>query len=454
MLRRWLVVLPLLSVAVALLGARMGARPWLAAVIAALAGLALAAALEAVAERRLRAVADRLAALAADPFADPASSVRGRGASATRPVSPAPRTSTEWRRLSGSLDAVSAALRGRLEELAGERARVERLLDGLPTAVLLFTGERLAYANPSARELFPAAGGEARTALQVLGSRALADAVAEARETGRTVQLQLGRDGRELAARASLTAPAEIVFVVSDLTDARRVEDMRRDFVTNASHELKTPVAGMQALSDSLALAFRRDPERAWRMIERLQQEAARLAQLVRDLLDLARLEEASVERNRQRVDFAATVREQCAQIEPLARARGITVDGDCGLPAPVVAVPEDLRLIAANLLSNAVRYNRNGGRIDVHVARRGGEVVLTVSDTGIGIASADQDRIFERFYRVDRARSRALGGTGLGLSIVRHAAERHGGSVGVHAVLGEGSTFTVTLPVEGTRLR
>jgi signal transduction histidine kinase len=204
-----------------------------------------------------------------------------------------------------------------------------------------------------------------------------------------------------------------------------------------------------------LSLAFQRDPERARRMIELLQQEASRLAQLVRDLLDLARLEEeVTVERSRQRVDFAGMVREQCAQVAPLARSRGLPLACDCLLPAPVVAVPEDLRLIAANLLANAVRYNRDGGRIEVTVARRGGEVVLSVSDTGIGIAAADQDRIFERFYRVDKARSRAVGGTGLGLSIVRHAAERHGGRVSVHSILGEGSTFTVTLPVEGARRR
>jgi signal transduction histidine kinase len=345
---------------------------------------------------------------------------------------------------------VGASLQQRFDELADERARVERLLEGLPTAVLLFADEGLAYANPAACELFGVDRSEARTPLQVLGARALADAVVEARETGRAVEVEVGRDGRELAARASVATPGEVVLVVSDLTDLRRVEEIRRDFVTNASHELKTPVAGMQALSDSLALAFRRDPQRAGRMIERLQHEASRLAKLVRDLLDLARLEEATVERARRPVDLAEIVRDQCAHVEPLARVRRIAIRCDSAVHAPVVAVPEDLRLIAANLLENAVRYNRRGGRVDVSLLRRGGEVVLSVADTGIGIAAADQDRVFERFYRVDKARSRAVGGTGLGLSIVRHAAERHGGSVRVHSVLGEGSTFIVTLPVEG----
>jgi signal transduction histidine kinase len=451
MLRRSLVIVPLLAAAAALLGAWLRGRPTLAACLAALAALAVAAGLEAVAERRVRRVADRVARIAAMPLSVHDPQPLGVETPVLR-AGPVPLASSRgWRRLTSGLDAVGASLQQRFDELADERARVERLLEGLPTAVLLFADEGLAYANPAACELFGVDRSEARTPLQVLGARALADAVVEARETGRAVEVEVGRDGRELAARASVATPGEVVLVVSDLTDLRRVEEIRRDFVTNASHELKTPVAGMQALSDSLALAFRRDPQRAGRMIERLQHEASRLAKLVRDLLDLARLEEATVERARRPVDLAEIVRDQCAHVEPLARVRRIAIRCDSAVHAPVVAVPEDLRLIAANLLENAVRYNRRGGRVDVSLLRRGGEVVLSVADTGIGIAAADQDRVFERFYRVDKARSRAVGGTGLGLSIVRHAAERHGGSVRVHSVLGEGSTFIVTLPVEGS---
>jgi signal transduction histidine kinase len=314
---------------------------------------------------------------------------------------------------------------------------MERVLDDLPLAVMLFARGRLAYANPAATELYPAVAGD------------VGEVVTEAAETGLAVEVDLAAAGRDLRARAWPTAPGEVAVVVSDLTETRRVEAMRRAFVTNASHELKTPVAGMQALAESLLLALERDPERARRMVERLRGEAIRLARLVRDLLDLARLEEATAQHAR-RVDVSAVVRSQVERLARLAERRGITVTVDLA-PAVVVAVPEDVRLIVGNLVDNAVRYGRRDGHVWIRVDRSSGAVTLEVADDGIGIPAAEQDRIFERFYRVDKARSRALGGTGLGLSLVRHATERLGGQVSITSEEGKGSTFTVVLPVEGS---
>lgn len=339
--------------------------------------------------------------------------------------------------------------RGRQRRAAREQAHAEALLERLPLAVLLFTGGGLAYANPAARALFGPTDGRGVAPRALVGD-ALADAVMEAGETAASIDVEVARDGRALAARAVPTAGDEVLLMVTDLTEARRVDDVRRDFVVNASHELKTPVAGMRALADSIRLAVDRDPERARRMIVRLQEEADRLSQMVRDLLDLARLEESGAQRGRRSVDVAATVRGQLDRFEPLAAKRGIVLAADCAEPAAVVAVPEDLRLVVDNLVENAVRYNRDGGRVDVRVRRDGTQVVLEVEDTGIGIPEADRDRVFERFYRVDKARSRAAGGTGLGLSLVRNAVERHGGTVTVDSVPGEGSLFRVVLPVEG----
>lgn len=345
---------------------------------------------------------------------------------------------TEVRRLEHSLER-------RISELATERHRIERLLERLPIAVLVFAPGGLAYANPAARALFPAAD-EGRSPLRVLTLRALADAVAEARESGRTVHLEVERDERWLTARAVVMTEGEVALVVADQTEARRVEAVRRDFVVNASHELKTPVASMQVLSETLELALRRDPEQAAGMAQRLRAEAVRMGQLVRDLLDLARMEEQGAEQ-RARVDLAGLVAGEVARVAADAQALQVQVTADVGDAVSVVAVPEDVRLIVANLLENAVRYNRPGGRVLVRTARAGGDVVIEVVDTGIGLAEADRVRVFERFYRVDRARSRDAGGTGLGLALVRHAAERHGGEVSVESVLGEGSTFRVVLP-------
>ena len=438
MLRRSLWIVPLVAAACALVGVGLATRPVLAIGIALGAGLAMAAGLSAVGERRLQEISTRVRAFAGgEPLQERA--LPG---------------SQGWQSLIAELTDVGESLRSRYDELAEERARGERLLDSLPTALLLFEPSGLAYANPAARELFRVRRRESRSLFQILGVEALAKAVTEARETGRSVQVQVQRSERHLVAQALVTGEDVVALVVTDVTDSKRLEAVRRDFVTNASHELKTPVAGMQALADSLGIAIDRDPERARSMIVRLQIEATRLGKLVRELLDLARLEEdAAAQAGSQRVDLADVVRVQVERLRPVADERGVKLQCSADQPAPLVAQSGDLRLIAANLIENAVRYNRPGGWVNVRVERVGGKAILEVEDNGLGIAEIDRDRVFERFYRVDKARSREAGGTGLGLSIVRHAAEQHGGEVTVDSVLGEGSTFRVVLPVEGARL-
>ena len=355
-----------------------------------------------------------------------------------------------WRELHHAFDAVGASLDVQFADLAAERARIERLLDGLPTAVLIFSDRTLVYANPVARALFATEDRAGSDVATVLASEGLTGAVLEAQETGRTVEVEVDRDDRDLVGRASVTA-GEVAVVVTDLTESRRIQAMRRDFVTNASHELKTPVAGIQALSESLGLAHTRDPERARTMIDRIQLEAERLGKLVRDLLDLARLEESRDGAGRHRVDLDEVVRVQTQRLEELAANHGVCLVHRSEGPAPVISRPQDLRLIVTNLMENALQYNEPGGEVVVQVWRRGARVYLRVSDTGIGIPEPDQVRVFERFYRVDKGRSRAEGGTGLGLSIVRHAVEAHGGTVSLTSAVGEGTVVEAMLPVEGT---
>ena len=437
MLRRSLFIVPLVTAACAALGAALSVSPLVAGVGGLLAGLLAAALLSSVVERRLDDITAR---------------VQRFGSGGTVPEE-AVRGSRAWRRLAAELTDVGISLQTRYDELSAERARVERLLDALPTAILLFEPTGLAYANPAGQAMFGVGRSESRSPFQILGVEGLADAITEARETGRGVDVEVERADRHLTARASKTGEDIVALVVTDVTDSRRLEEVRRDFVTNASHELKTPVAGMQALADSLGLAIDRDPDRARSMIVRLQIEATRLGKLVRELLDLARLEEdAASQGGRQRVDLADVVRVQAERLSTLADSRGVTLHCTSDGAVPLVAQPGDIRLIAANLIENAVRYNRPGGKVDVRVRRTAGQAILEVEDNGLGIPEADRDRVFERFYRIDKARSRAAGGTGLGLSIVRHATERHGGEVTVDSVLGEGSTFRVVLPVEGAR--
>lgn len=324
-------------------------------------------------------------------------------------------------------------------------AGTDRLLEHLPLAALVFDDGRLVSANPAARELLAPQAGATTDLSAVVGVDVVAVA-AEASNVDRVVDTEIAHGTRQLMARGIPLAPGLVVVVLTDTTESRRVETMRRDFVTNASHELKTPAAGMQALAESIAVAIDRDPPRARQMIDRLQHEATRLSTMVRDLLDLARLEDERPA-DPQHVDLAATVHQQMQRFAELARSSDISFDDAQLRAAVVVAAPEDVRLVVANLVENAVRYNRKGGRVTLSTHVEGGQAVFEVIDTGIGIAETDQPRVFERFYRVDKARSRAAGGTGLGLSLVRHATQRNGGRVTVRSVVGEGSTFRVTLP-------
>jgi signal transduction histidine kinase len=346
------------------------------------------------------------------------------------------------------LAVVSASLRDQAQQTMEERARTRRVLEELPSAVILLDRGRVVYVNRAATALFGISRDAIGTDFAEFGPEALVGAAEEAGEVGRPIDMELERGHRILATRASALGPSQVVLVVRDITSVRRLDAVRRDFVINASHELKTPVAGIQALAESLSLALRHDPNRARRMVARIEHEAARLARLVRDLLDLARLEELDSGQQRRRVDLADVVRTQVQRMVPLAAEREISIVADLPESSVVIAVPEDIRSIVVNLLENAVRYNRDGGTVTVCLTRADGRVVLEVTDTGEGIPEQDRDRVFERFYRIDKARSRAAGGTGLGLSLVRHAAERHGGAVTLHSDVGVGSTFRVELPV------
>lgn len=436
MLRRYRFLIPLVAVTAALLGVTLADRALVAVVAAVAIAVVTEALLGRAEERRLREVADQVVRFANEPERTAALEVSG---------------SRQWQRLVAALNDVASVLSHRFEALRDERERAQRVLDTLPTAVLLFTAERLVYANPEAGKLFalPTPVTALRSAAE-LGNDAIAGAVREALESQRQVTIETRHHERHFMAYASPVAPGEVALVVTDLTRRRLVEAMRRDFVANASHELKTPVTGISVLAESLGMAFERDHERARKLLSRLQDEAIRLTRLVRDLLDLTRLEEQVDERTLQRVDLRALVAGQVERLADEAQEAGVAVGWDGEEPVLMLGVPEDLKVVVRNLLANGIRYNRPGGSVHVGVRRDGAHAIITVADTGIGIPAADRGRVFERFYRVDKARSRAAGGTGLGLSLVRNAVERHGGSVALDSEVGVGSTFTVVLPVDG----
>jgi two-component system, OmpR family, sensor histidine kinase SenX3 len=240
------------------------------------------------------------------------------------------------------------------------------------------------------------------------------------------------------------------VAFVRDVSEARRVENVRRDFVANVSHELKTPIGALALLAETIAMGD--DPAIAQQLGERMVREADRLGRIIDDLLDLS-LIEAQETPTREPVPVHVLLNDAVEHVQEAADLAGI--------PIVVAPVPVDLLVrcdrrqvvsAIANLLDNAVKYSDPGQPVELDAHVDAERIAVTVRDHGIGIPSRDLERIFERFYRVDRARSRATGGTGLGLSIVRHVAQAHGGEVGVESREGEGSTFTLQLPIARRR--
>jgi two-component system, OmpR family, sensor histidine kinase SenX3 len=232
--------------------------------------------------------------------------------------------------------------------------------------------------------------------------------------------------------------------------ELQRVNKIRRDFVANVSHELKTPATSLRLLAESLEEIIDEDPIQARLFAAQLKKETERFAQLINDLLDLTRLESQERVENPVSVDVRSVLMTVLARMRRVARKKNITLQWKrFGRAAQYTVRGDETQLTSmfTNLVDNAVKYTPPGGRVEVTGGFEGSEIVIRVSDTGIGIPEEKLPRIFERFYRVDKARSKETGGTGLGLSIVKHIAENHGGRVTVESTLGEGSDFTVYLP-------
>jgi two-component system phosphate regulon sensor histidine kinase PhoR len=248
--------------------------------------------------------------------------------------------------------------------------------------------------------------------------------------------------------------PHGAVMVLNDVTNIRRLESLRRDFVANVSHELKTPITSIKGFIETLiegAIDHRADAER---FLAIMAKQADRLATIVDDLLSLAKIEQAegTSEFDLQEVDLNDVIRGAIHAYEPLARERRVTVQFDGRSPIMVEINAPLLEQAVGNLLDNAIKYSAADSAVEVSATRTASEIVLSVVDHGVGIEAEHLPRLFERFYRVDKARSRKLGGTGLGLSIVKHVASAHGGHVSVQSQPGKGSTFSIHLPPTGSR--
>ncbi len=314
-------------------------------------------------------------------------------------------------------------------------------------AVVLDDDDRVVRASPPAFAL-----GVVRDGMVV--HAAVRELIADVRRTGliRDEELELprgpvGPGTVMLQVRVAQVGPGLLLVLAEDNTQARRLEAIRRDFVVNVSHELKTPVGALSLLAETVQDAAD-DPEAVRRFAGRMVGEAHRLSELVHEILELSRLQVAGALKDIAVVDVDAVVAESVdrARTGAASKDMGFQVGGERG--ARVFGDPTMLVQAVRNLLDNAVRYSPAGTTVGVGVRTHDGLVEIAVVDQGIGISPEEQDRVFERFYRVDPARSRETGGTGLGLSIVKHVAADHGGDVQVWSQPGRGSTFTLRLPV------
>jgi two-component system, OmpR family, sensor histidine kinase SenX3 len=256
----------------------------------------------------------------------------------------------------------------------------------------------------------------------------------------------LGRGRIMVGARVAPLGSSHVLLLVDDRTEARRVEDVRRDFVVNVSHELKTPVGGLALLAEAV-LEANDDPEAVARFAHRMQVESTRLTRLVQEIVDLSRLEIAGTLHDPELVDVGAAAAEAIEQSRLVAGSRGAEIVSSLAQGALVFGDADLLATAIRNLVGNAINYSAADARVAVSVRVAEQLVEIAVSDQGQGIPESEQTRIFERFYRIDAARSRATGGTGLGLAIVKHICANHGGEVTVWSEPGHGSTFTMRLP-------
>jgi two-component system sensor histidine kinase SenX3 len=344
------------------------------------------------------------------------------------------------------LERVTGEAAEAVTEASSDAIRLRRALDTLPQGVIVCdeNGD-VAFRNARAVDLMNNRHGDALAAQAVteLLEGAWRDGTAE-----RTLDLY-GPPRQTLIIRTRLIddgrRPLGVIAIIEDVSDRRRLEEIRRDFVANVSHELKTPIGALGLLAETLTV----EPDRvvAQRLASRIHTEAFRVSRIIDDLLDLSRIESEEAP-PREPISINLLMAEAVERVRSAAEQRRITIELDEPLP-PIHLLGDRRQLVSAihSLLENAVTFSYEDSLVRVAGGQVDGEISLSVIDTGVGIPARDLERIFERFYRVDHGRSRDTGGTGLGLSIVRHVASNHQGRVEVDSREGEGSTFTLILP-------
>ena len=377
-------------------------------------------------------------------------------------------TQDELGQLAFAFNTMRHEMAGRLTEMRDTNQRLSTVLGGMTDGVIAINESReIQFANEAAGSMlgFVPAEAQGRTLLESVRSHKLNELVVRmlASKGHHEMEMEWGEENpRSLLVSATLLSDepsAGIVIMIHNLSEVRRLEAMRRDFVANVSHELKTPLSSIKAYAETLSSGAINDEANRDRFVQQIEEQADRLNQLISDLLSLARIEQGNQLLDLHRIKVQGVVELCVREQRRAAESKNITlVTRPSEEPAYVEADEDSLRQIFINLVDNAIKYTPEGGQVIVSWKHQPGSaygdesdsarhVAICVEDTGIGIPDDMQERVFERFFRVDKARSRELGGTGLGLAIVKHLAQSFGGGVSVKTRPEGGSCFTVRLP-------
>lgn len=373
------------------------------------------------------------------------------------PQAPQPDSRDELGTLTEALGRVAAQINDLLDKVRVEGARRDAILTGMVEGVLAVDKElRVTFCNAAFANALGAQGPvpEGLPVLRLVRDPDFLEMLRTVVSSGESLKRRMhltGADGRSFEVQAAPLAGASssgAMAILHDITDLERLERVRKDFVANVSHELRTPLTAIRGYAETLLDGALGDPDNRRRFVEIIQSHAIRLNNIAADLLTLSELESGRAPAAPGRLSVLATLEAAMRTVESEAAMRQVRLGWGTVEDLQVMGNKIKLEQAFVNLLDNAVKFNRPGGEVWVEAGRMpGGKVAITVADSGIGIPSGDLPRIFERFYRVDKARSREVGGTGLGLSIVKHVIEPMGGMVSVESQLGKGSRFTIVLP-------
>jgi two-component system phosphate regulon sensor histidine kinase PhoR len=359
--------------------------------------------------------------------------------------------------LSRNLNEMREALSAHIDRLQKNSDRLAIVLGTMSEGVVALDNRKhILFANSAARVLLDFATPDpvGRPLLEAVRNRTVQQAVESAFSTDEptTLEVELSSTVRRIvsiqARRLPGTPSPGVLVVLHDVSDLRRLENLRQEFVANVSHELKTPLTIIKAFAETLLDGAISDQEHNVSFVRQISEQAERLHQLILDLLSVARIESGDERFELDAIPIHGLITACVQRYKPAADVKEVQLtanSSDDGLQ--VMADEEAIREILDNLIDNAIKYTPSGGNVTIECRSQQSMVQIDVSDTGIGIPADLQNRIFERFYRVDKARSRELGGTGLGLSIVKHLVAAMGGTVAVRSELNRGSTFTVCLP-------